>query len=103
MRDEDQPWASRFSPRTIEELVGNESAVRQLRTWIRSWEKGVQKQRAAFLYGPPGTGKTCSVVALANDLGLDLFEVNASDYRTRKRLEGLVGEGPRRPRRDQRR
>jgi replication factor C large subunit len=91
MRDEDQPWASRFSPRTIEELVGNESAVRQLRTWIRSWEKGVQKQRAAFLYGPPGTGKTCSVVALANDLGLDLFEVNASDYRTRKRLEGLVG------------
>ena len=91
MTEEHQPWASRFSPRTLKEVAGNEGAIRQLRIWVRSWEKGPPKQRAAFLYGPPGVGKTSSVVALANDLGYDLFEVNASDYRTKKRLEELVG------------
>jgi DNA polymerase III delta prime subunit len=30
-------------------------------------------------------------VALANDLDFDLFEVNASDFRTKRRLEDLVG------------
>ncbi len=91
MSDVGRPWASRFRPSTLKEIVGNERAVSQLRGWLRSWEKGPPKQRAAFLYGPPGVGKTCSVVALANDLGFDLFEVNASDYRTKKRLEELVG------------
>jgi len=91
MSDDGRPWASRFRPSTLNEIAGNERAVGQLRGWLRSWEKGPPERRAAFLYGPPGVGKTCSVVALANDLGFDLFEVNASDYRTKKRLDELVG------------
>jgi replication factor C large subunit len=91
MTEESQPWASRFRPCTLREIAGNEGATSQLRSWIRSWDSGIPKQRAAFLYGPPGVGKTCSVMALANDLGLDLLEVNASDYRTRSRIEELIG------------
>jgi replication factor C large subunit len=88
---ESQPWSSRFRPCTLKEIVGNERSIRQLQTWLKSWERGIPKQRAAFLHGPPGVGKTCSVVALANDLGYDLLEVNASDYRTRKKLDALIG------------
>ena len=91
MTAEDQPWTHRFRPSCQAEVVGNERAMSQLRTWIRSWEKGVPKERAVFLHGPPGVGKTSCVVAIANDLGLDLLEVNASDFRTKKRLEELVG------------
>ena len=88
---ESQPWSSRFRPCTLKEIVGNERAIRQLQTWLKSWEREIPKQRAAFLHGPPGVGKTCSVVALANDLGYDILEVNASDYRTRKKLDALIG------------
>jgi replication factor C large subunit len=88
---ESQPWSSRFRPCTLKEIAGNERAIRQLQTWLKSWNKGIPKQRAAFLHGPPGVGKTCSVVALANDLGYDLLEVNASDYRTKKNLDALIG------------
>ena len=88
---ESQPWSSRFRPCTLKEIAGNERAIRQLQTWLKSWEKGIPKQRATFLYGPPGVGKTCSVIALANDLGYDLLEVNASDYRTKKKLDALIG------------
>ncbi len=91
MTAENQPWTYRFRPSCQAEVVGNERALSQLRTWVRSWEKGIPKERAAFLHGPPGVGKTSCVVALANDLELDLLEGNASDFRTKKRLEGLVG------------
>ena len=88
---ESQPWSSRFRPCTLKEIAGNERAIRQFQTWLKSWERGIPKQRATFLHGPPGVGKTCSVVALANDMGYDLLEVNASDYRTKKKLDALVG------------
>jgi replication factor C large subunit len=85
------PWAVRFRPRTVADIVDNREAVNELRLWLRSWERGVPKERAIFLHGPPGTGKTCSVHVLAEELGFDLLEINASDYRTRTRMEELIG------------
>jgi replication factor C large subunit len=88
---EGQPWSSRFRPRRAVEVSGNREAILELRRWLQSWEKGIPKERAVFLHGPPGVGKTASVQALAADMGFDLLEVNASDYRTRTRMEELVG------------
>lgn len=86
-----QPWSNLFRPCTLKEIAGNEKAIRQLQIWLKSWEGGAPKQRAAFLYGPPGVGKTCTVTALAADQGYELMEVNASDRRTKKRLNALIG------------
>jgi len=88
---ESQPWSSRFRPKRVAEVSGNREAILELRRWLQSWEKGIPKERAAFLHGPPGVGKTASVQALAAEMGFDLLEVNASDYRTRTRLEELIG------------
>ncbi len=85
------PWAVRFRPRSTADIADNREAVNELRLWLRGWEKGVPKERAVFLHGPPGTGKTSSVHVLAEELGFDLLEVNASDYRTRTRMEELIG------------
>lgn len=40
------------------------------------------KDRSVLLEGPPGVGKTTVVYAVANDLGYDVVEMNASDART---------------------
>ena len=85
------PWAVSFRPRTIADIADNREAVNELKLWLRSWEKGIPKERAVFLHGPPGTGKTSSVHVLAEELGFDLLEINASDYRTRTRMEELIG------------
>jgi replication factor C large subunit len=85
------PWAVRFRPRTVIDISDNREAVNELRFWLRQWEKGVPKDRAVFLHGPPGVGKTCSVHVIAEELGFDLLEINASDYRTRTRMEELIG------------
>jgi len=77
------------------EIVGNPEAIKKLVDWIKSWDKGIPKKRAAFLYGPPGVGKTVIVEALANDFKMEFVEKNASDYRTEeavKRFAGLASQ-----------
>jgi replication factor C large subunit len=86
-----QPWAAKFRPRTVKELPDNEVAIGEFIRWIKSWEQGTPEKRAAFLYGPPGVGKTATVVAVANDFEFDLLEINASDTRTGRRLNEVVG------------
>ena len=88
----DQPWSHRYRPESKEDIQGNGEAVDALEAWLRSWEKGPPKKRAAFIYGPPGIGKTATVQALAAELGFDLMEVNASDSRSKNQIEGLIGK-----------
>ena len=88
-------WTTKHKPRSMTEVVGNREAIQKLTDWVKSWDRGIPKKRAAFLYGPPGIGKTVCVEALANDLGMEFVEKNASDYRTAdmvKRFAGLASQ-----------
>ena len=82
-------WSERYRPRRLEEMVGNEEARDRLLAWLRRWKRG---EKAALLVGPPGTGKTTTVHLLAEKLGLQLVELNASDTRTKDRLSRRMGE-----------
>jgi len=85
----------KYKPKSLVEVIGNKEAIQQLTDWIKSWEKGIPKKKAAFLYGPPGVGKTVTVETLAADLKMELVEKNASDYRTEdaiKRFAGLASQ-----------
>jgi replication factor C large subunit len=84
-------WTVKHKPTSLPEVVGNKEAIQVLVSWIKSWESGVPKKRAAFLYGPPGIGKTVSVEALTNDLKMEFVEKNASDYRTEEAINHFAG------------
>jgi replication factor C large subunit len=84
-------WTVKHKPKSATEIVGNPSAIKTLRDWLQSWDKGIPKKRAAFLYGPPGVGKTVTVEALAHDLHMELVEKNASDYRTEDAINHFAG------------
>jgi replication factor C large subunit len=84
-------WTVKHKPESTAEIVGNFLTIRALREWLQSWDKGVPKQRAAFLHGPPGVGKTVTVEALAHELGMELVEKNASDYRTEDSINRFAG------------
>ncbi|MEM3668335.1 MAG: replication factor C large subunit [Candidatus Bathyarchaeia archaeon] len=88
-------WTLKYKPKSLAEVVGNKESIEKFVEWVKSWEKGVPKKRAAFLYGPPGVGKTVTVEAFANDFKMELVEKNASDYRTEdavKRFAGLASQ-----------
>lgn len=84
-------WTVKHKPKSSAEVVGNREAISSLERWLRSWETGIPKQKAAFLHGPPGIGKTATVEAIAKDLEMELIEKNASDYRTEEKIRKFAG------------
>jgi len=84
-------WTLKHKPTSLAQVVGNKEAIQKFVDWVKSWEKGVPKKRAAFFYGPPGIGKTVTVEAFANDSRMELVEKNASDYRTEDAINRFAG------------
>jgi DNA polymerase III delta prime subunit len=79
----------KYRPRTLSEVRGNRKALEELRKWAFNWPSD---KSAALLYGRPGTGKTSAAIALANDMGWQLLELNASDKRTQGMITETAGE-----------
>jgi replication factor C large subunit len=84
-------WTVKYRPKSLTKVLGNKDTIQIFVDWVKSWDKGLPKKRAAFLYGPPGVGKTVVVEAVANDFGMELVEKNASDYRTEEAINQFAG------------
>jgi len=83
-----KPWLVKHTPKKGGDVPQPEQ-VEKLRNFITDFKK--QKKKAALLYGPAGTCKTCSVHAIANELGLELIEINASDSRNKDSINEKIG------------
>jgi len=83
-----QPWSVKYQPKNCSQIQGQNSGITQLKEFINDFPK----KKAALIYGPPGCGKTCSVYALANEINLELIEVNASDVRNADSLKAKLGQ-----------
>ncbi|MFH1133369.1 MAG: replication factor C large subunit [Nanoarchaeota archaeon] len=82
-----ESWVKRYMPIRLSDVIGQDEAVRQLASFVRTFRKG----RAALLFGPVGTGKTAAVHALGNEIQHEVIELNASDYRDKESLMQVVG------------
>ena len=87
----EQPWIRKYSPGRISEVVGQDSAVSFLKEYINNYKK--QKKKAVLIYGSSGSGKTSSIYALAEDMNLEVVEMNASDFRNKGQVESIAGAG----------
>jgi len=85
----EKPWVIEYKPKTLSEVKGQENAVIQIKKFLSDFKK--QKKKALLLHGPTGSGKTSSAVASAKELGYEILEVNASDYRNKNHIEQIVG------------
>jgi replication factor C large subunit len=83
-------WAEKYRPVRLSDIVGNNSALRQVAQWARDW---TQQSKPLLIYGKPGTGKTSCAYAVANDMGWEATELNASDQRTAAVIDKIAGGG----------
>ncbi|KAJ9189132.1 hypothetical protein P3X46_000462 [Hevea brasiliensis] len=90
------PWTEKYRPKAPTDIIGNQSLVNQLHSWLKNWNqqfldagnKGKSKKqndssakKAVLLSGTPGIGKTTSAKLVSQMLGFQAIEVNASDSR----------------------
>jgi replication factor C large subunit len=83
-----QDWVEKYRPKSLGDIVGNNTAVRQLAEWAAGWKIG---DDPVLLYGKPGIGKTSAVYALAADMKWEIVELNASDDRTKSAIDRIAG------------
>lgn len=83
-----QDWVEKYRPKSLNDIVGNNTAVRQLAQWAADWKIG---DDPVLLYGKPGIGKTSAAYALAADMNWEIVELNASDERTKSVIDRIAG------------
>jgi replication factor C large subunit len=86
-------WTEKYRPKSLDEIVGNERAIIELRKWASSWNSMIPKQRAVILSGKPGIGKTSCALALANDFRWTAIELNTSDARNALKIKNVATFG----------
>ena len=84
------PWTETFFPKSQEEFIGNSEIVAQAFRWADSWNEG-KKQKPLLMWGQSGAGKTCLAILIAKLNNWDIFEMNASDLRSKDAIERLAG------------
>src|SRR6266571_4230258 len=86
-------WTEKHRPKTLDDIVGNPTAVAELRKWAEAWQRGRPEKRAVVLQGDPGVGKTSAALALANEMGWSIVEMNASDSRNAEAIRKVATRG----------
>lgn len=79
-------WTEKYRPKCIDDLVGNQAAADTLTKYL----EGKSKSKCALLSGQPGIGKTTLAIVVADSLGFDIVEFNASDVRNKSSISNKL-------------
>ncbi|HIH14861.1 MAG: replication factor C large subunit [archaeon GW2011_AR17] len=78
------PWTKKYEPKKSTDILGQELALYKIK-------EALKLKRTILIYGPTGTGKTSAVQVIGKELGLELFEISASDARNKENIENTIG------------
>jgi len=73
--------AEKYRPRTFSEVINQDHVKRSLQTLVKAVKEGKADLPHMLFIGQAGVGKTTMAYVLANELGIPIVELNASDER----------------------
>jgi replication factor C large subunit len=85
------PWCEKYRVHELAGIKGQELAIDKVKMFLRVFPK----KRAIILHGPPGVGKTSLAYAVSAEIGAEILELNASDFRNKEKIGAIVGPASR--------
>ena len=73
-------------PQTFNDVVGQEGVVERLRISVAGCKKSSTAMSHVLIDGPPGLGKTTIASAIASELDVNMYTVNAANVRNIKSI-----------------
>jgi len=80
------PLCEKYRAECFADIKGQNMAIDSLKIFFKNFPY----KKAIILHGAPGTGKTSLAFALAKEMNSEIFELNASDLRDKKKLEEVM-------------
>lgn len=80
-------WSEKYRPKEFFDIKGQEAVISEVRSFFQYFPN---VKKAILLSGPAGTGKTSLAGVIKNEFKLELFELNASDFRNKEQLEAKL-------------
>lgn len=88
--------ASNIRPTRFDEIIGQKDVIDRLKISVFGCTNGESTLPHILIDGPPGLGKTTIASAIANEMNVNLYTLNAANIRTVKSiLPYLMGVSPR--------
>jgi replication factor C large subunit len=75
----------------LSDIKGQDLAVDKVKMFLKIFPK----KKAIVLHGPPGVGKTSLAYAVAAEMGSEILELNASDFRNKDKIMDIIGPASR--------
>ena len=87
MNSSNVPWCEKYRVSGLDDIRGQDLAIDKVKEFLRIFPK----KKAIVLHGSPGIGKTSLAYAVAADMGFEILELNASDFRNKDKILSIVG------------
>src|SRR3989344_5086330 len=87
MENNFENWSEKYRASCFADIKGQEVAIQDLKHFIQTFPKG---KKAILLHGPAGIGKTSLAHVSKKELDLEIYELNASDFRSKEELQNKL-------------
>jgi replication factor C subunit 1 len=98
------PWTQLYRPQRLQDIIGHTKAIREIKEWLKNMKArivshkngGASDPTAAppcpilFLHGPSGVGKTIMMHVILNLAHFNIYELNAGEIRSKKRITNIM-------------
>ena len=82
-------WTHKYTPKKATDVIGQFENLKKMYIFVSQFPR--VRKRAILMHGGSGVGKTSGAYALANELNLELVELNASDLRNEQAVIAVLG------------
>ena len=79
--------AEKYRPIKFKDFKGHDRVISEVKNFFQYFPNN---KKAVLLYGPSGIGKTSLARAMKSEFNLEIFELNASDFRNKEQLEARL-------------